>query len=733
MKHILALGLFLFFAIKSFAQTDGITYQAVIIGPDILELPGIDSEGNILPVTTVAIRFTIFDSGNQVEFQEVQITNTDEFGRINLIIGAVEHDDFEAISWDGTPKDLKVEIDFEGGSNFVDMSREILTFVPYAYHRNITATGTLDVDGDTFLNRELTVNGPTNLYSTLTVYEGNETNLSGDLTVDGATNLNSTLDVNNKSTTNLTGALNVGTASGTDDVDAPTVLNGTLNVVGKTTVTDFEATGQSTFNELTANTLEVITSSDLLGDTTMNGVVSIESDEQVKINVGLTAAGSGIDNHPVLIEGGTQGLAIRVSGGRNNNTNFITFFDTTRTESWGRIEGELPSEFGNNADYDFDQRSLDYDIADGVLDVAFATYDLVASFAEIGIASTSSTGCVGFGACVTGPIPSWIVGSIAQSVAAGIQLATTIVAAGVSINNKVVYDDNKITYQGVTYASGAGDYAEYLLREKASEHITYGDIVGVKGGKISKNTLDAEKIMVVSFKPIVLGAQPQYDNEHLYEKVAFMGQVPVKVIGKVNIGDYIIPCGLNNGMGIAINPASVSSKNINNILGVAWSEAEKRDHVDMVMVAVGLNINNTHLVVQSLENEVLKQASEINELRDKISEIFEKLDQFAPGSLKGKVLHKDAHDSDDEDSKHEVNQYLDDYTYYQITDEDIQKGIALAEVQMRDNGIDLENNEVWKKIKNDPSFKSNLIGNIKNQYSKQIHHHKKIDGVIKGN
>ena len=72
------------------SQTDGITYQAVIISPDALELPGVDSENNYLPNTTIAVRFTIYDSGNQLEFQEVQITETDEFGRLKLLIGDAE-------------------------------------------------------------------------------------------------------------------------------------------------------------------------------------------------------------------------------------------------------------------------------------------------------------------------------------------------------------------------------------------------------------------------------------------------------------------------------------------------------------------------------------------------------------------------------------------------------------------------------------------------------------------
>ncbi|MCB0434312.1 MAG: hypothetical protein KDD18_15465, partial [Mangrovimonas sp.] len=197
MKNLLTSVLFFALTFQAIAQTDGITYQAVIIGPDALELPGVDSEGNYLPNATVAIRFTIYDSGNQIEFREVQIADTDEFGRINLLIGEANHDEFTHISWDGTPKDLEVEIDFDAGSNFETMSREKLTFLPYAYHRNITATGTLSVDDNTFLNGELQVEGPTNLNSTLDVNNQNATNLTGTLTVDGETNLNNAFSVNN--------------------------------------------------------------------------------------------------------------------------------------------------------------------------------------------------------------------------------------------------------------------------------------------------------------------------------------------------------------------------------------------------------------------------------------------------------------------------------------------------------------------------------------------------------
>ena len=131
MKRLLSIFLILVSSISLFAQTDGISYQAVIIDPNAKEIPGIEVEGNILPNTSIAIRFTIFDATNSEEFSEVQITETDQFGMINLTIGLVNHDDFTLISWDGTAKDLRVDIDFTGtGTEFLDLSRQELLGAP---------------------------------------------------------------------------------------------------------------------------------------------------------------------------------------------------------------------------------------------------------------------------------------------------------------------------------------------------------------------------------------------------------------------------------------------------------------------------------------------------------------------------------------------------------------------------------------------------------------------------
>ena len=59
----------------------------------------------------------------------------------------------------------------------------------------------------------------------------------------------------------------------------------------------------------------------------------------------------------------------------------------------------------------------------------------------------------------------------------------------------------------------------------------FGDVVGVIGGEVSKEFVYADKFMVVSAAPAMLGNMPQPNSEHLFEKIAFMGQVPVKLRG----------------------------------------------------------------------------------------------------------------------------------------------------------------------------------------------------------
>ncbi|MFI5264668.1 MAG: hypothetical protein ACHQM6_09145, partial [Candidatus Kapaibacterium sp.] len=172
---------------------------------------------------------------------------------------------------------------------------------------------------------------------------------------------------------------------------------------------------------------------------------------------------------------------------------------------------------------------------------------------------------------------------------------------------------------GVTYESGSGDYAEWLERADHNENVGIGDVVGVAGGKISKNTIGANQFMVASWKPCVLGNMPDEGKEQFFNKVAFMGQVPVKLFGSVKKGDYIIPSGRNDGFATAISPENMTVADLDKVLGVSWQDAPDAG-VKMVKIAVGLKPHEMVKIIQDEALEIENLKPQINEIDDLLSE-----------------------------------------------------------------------------------------------------------------
>ena len=140
MKKYLLLFTFLTFGITFSQVNSGITYQAVIYNPEGEELPGQDNMYAPVTEQMVCLRFSFIDSENGLEYQENVITATDVFGMVNLIIGndiqiGGYAEGFGGILWDGSPKNLIVEVDVKGTcTELVQISNEPFTYVPFAFY-----------------------------------------------------------------------------------------------------------------------------------------------------------------------------------------------------------------------------------------------------------------------------------------------------------------------------------------------------------------------------------------------------------------------------------------------------------------------------------------------------------------------------------------------------------------------------------------------------------------------
>lgn len=479
---------------------------------------------------------------------------------------------------------------------------------------NLTASGLLSAD-------RLTATSPTATSS-----------LAGRLTVEKATTLRSGMLVQSQGSNVFEIA-----PDGSIHLSTNATANGNMTVNGNLTLNaaaDLAAQGQTTFQSLQ------ISSASALGALSANSATFAEG---LQVNGALKAAqglyvGSTTADVPsgyvAMLDGGPQGLrkanglAIQVnhSGSQpNENNSYIAFQNKT-----GAVIGEIRGENSDNwTDDGFKQ--LEYD--EYATGVAFATTNLASKIAISVIYNSESvaqwvkTTCkfipdswqVFWPGVDWGDVPSeaWHAatktqrasGSIADAVFAGVELVEASAYLGVwQAANRADWENG-----GVSYASGNGDYAEWIERLDPKEDYHPRQIVGVKNGKISLNTEGADHLMVISTAPIVLGNEPPEKARAQFEKVAFMGQVPVQVIGKVQSGDFIIASGDADGWGIAVHPEDIQRHDVDQIVGVAWEDGTD-PHFNTVNLAVGLDHSATALRFLALQEKMEDLRWELDEV-----------------------------------------------------------------------------------------------------------------------
>lgn len=146
MKHLYLLLLLI--SLGALGQQKGLNYQAVILDPNTIEIPGQVIAGQPLAKGKVWVRFTLISQAG-IDYEEIQQTVTDEFGLINLTIGAgnstaslgtnastgiARYSQFDSIVWDEKLKRLKVSVNFTGIGNYTEVSSQLLTFSPYSLY-----------------------------------------------------------------------------------------------------------------------------------------------------------------------------------------------------------------------------------------------------------------------------------------------------------------------------------------------------------------------------------------------------------------------------------------------------------------------------------------------------------------------------------------------------------------------------------------------------------------------
>ncbi len=781
-KLLILISLTVLFVPLMNSQTvpQGMKYQAVAR----------DLSGEVMANQQVFLKIQLYSNidSPMIHYTEAHATSTNQFGLFSLVIGEgiVERGVFNDVPWGTEDIWMGIAIKDKEGANFETISNSKLLAVPYAFHA-FTANelikergpgngvpaqvwslfgnsnsnsdkdklGTTDYvdlvmitdnlerlriskDGDINITNSLSVGVDLDVGNNLYVHNDTFLDENVEMNITGGSTINhGDFTVNNTSNTLLTGNLDVnglGQFDSNINIDASTVTD---HLVVTSEASPDPAPRFGSISDVrgyfVADSISIVGGLDIGGSLRVHGD-SVVVDQHLRVGgtttlqstLNVTAGSNYIANF--VNSSNANGISIQVAAATPANANNFVTFKNNSGSTVGRIEGETLVELLTNDEYIQEKGSLDLAVTMATIDVVTGGVAIVMAAADIVGAATSSTGCAGVGACVTAPIPSLIAASIANEIAVIADEVSIAIGLDDAITQRDFFVTNSAANIGVTYQSGSGDYAEWLPKANFSEKFIPGYVVGMKNGKISLNTEGADKLFVISTKPIVLGNMPEIGKEEDYEKVAFMGQVPVHVIGKVNAGDYILPSGFSNGFAKAISPANMKADDYAHIVGMAWSSS-KNNSYNQINVAIGLNAGDISKVVA-------EQSKEIDELKRKNNETNEILARLLPGfkeaaGLEGEfIVVEESQDHVASVNQTDLNYLTPDSSniiYFEITRKQINEGAVLAEKMFVENGGDITTHPFWKRMKSDPSYSDQVINELTVKLNKTIHMHKEVN------
>jgi hypothetical protein len=208
-------------------------------------------------------------------------------------------------------------------------------------------------------------------------------------------------------------------------------------------------------------------------------------------------------------------------------------------------------------------------------------------------------------------------------------------------------------------------------------------------------------------------------------------------LGNVEIGDYILPSGLNNGLGKAVHPADMKAEDYARIVGVAWSSSKGKSY-SKINVAIGLNANDISRVVTEQTALIKQQGEAIALLKQQMNETHEMLAKLVSGYKNpapmqevtiNNVTGKNDHPEFDITTSGTTTIKKDhsDVVYFDVTHSQVQAMFDMAEKIFVENGGDVTKHPFWSKIKSDPSYKEATMQQLESKFKQAVHSHKNVN------
>lgn len=122
---------------------------------------------------------------------------------------------------------------------------------------------------------------------------------------------------------------------------------------------------------------------------------------------------------------------------------------------------------------------------------------------------------------------------------------------------------------GVSYKSSSADVAEVFEKANPAAAMPPGTVVGLTDGQLTLATDDADRVLVVSTAPLLLGNAPGGEVPGDGAAAALLGQVPVRVTGPVAPGDVLVASGRGDGVAVALPAEELPLEDLPQVVGQA--------------------------------------------------------------------------------------------------------------------------------------------------------------------
>ncbi|MEM6286102.1 MAG: hypothetical protein AAF845_02985 [Bacteroidota bacterium] len=205
-------------------------------------------------------------------------------------------------------------------------------------------------------------------------------------------------------------------------------------------------------------------------------------------------------------------------------------------------------------------------------------------------------------------------------------------SADYAANNTLMRIDTDGTVRADgSFVGGGADFAEFFplaTSGTGSASVQPGDLVGLRGGRVSLDTEAAEQVMIASSDPAFVGNP---DAEAGGALMALVGQAEVCITGAASVGDLLVASGLDDGTARAVTPEAYRPEVDGPVAGRVLALPEAGRAIALVGVDEAAALRTT---VAALQADRDRLGAEVAALADRVEAQQRELD-----ALRAQVGH----------------------------------------------------------------------------------------------